>query len=126
MFFIGIFGIENKDKKVKELTSLSCKKCNGTTGELIKNYNYFHVFFIPIFKWDEKYYVTCNTCKSLFLISKEKGKSIEQGKNIEVTYWDLQESYENYYQDYYYKVCGNCGNRIESKFKYCPHCGEKI
>lgn len=123
MFFIGIFGIENKDKKVKELTSLSCKKCNRTTtGELIKNYNYFHLFFFPIIKWGETYYVTCNQCGSLFLISKEKGESIENGENIEVTYWDLQENHENNH----YRVCGNCGNRIEANYKYCPHCGEKI
>ncbi|NRY51380.1 hypothetical protein FHU26_001927 [Clostridium beijerinckii] len=37
MFFIGIFGIENKNKEIKILDNLNCKKCNKVfRGKLIK------------------------------------------------------------------------------------------
>lgn len=56
VFFIGIFGIENKDEEIKVLENISCRKCNSTvTGRLIKNFVFFHIFFIPIFRWNERY-----------------------------------------------------------------------
>ncbi len=129
MFFIGVFGIENKDKEIKVLENISCKKCNSTvTGRLIKNFNFFHFFFIPIFKWNERYYVICDRCKVLYSIEKEKGKAIERGEDINITYWDLQEIDQEYYFNNYFQgnICKNCGNKVDPDFKYCPHCGAKI
>lgn len=129
MFFIGIFGIENKEKEIKILNNLSCKNCNSeVTGRLIKAFDFFHFFFIPLFKWNEKYYVICDQCKTIFSIPKEKGKAVERGENINITYWDLQEVYNDYNSNSYYnpQKCLKCGNIVEPNFKYCPYCGEKI
>lgn len=42
VFFIGIFGIENKDEEIKVLENINCRKCNSTvTGRLIKNFVFF-------------------------------------------------------------------------------------
>lgn len=124
MFFIGIFGVESKEIKV--LNNLSCKNCsNASTGRLIKSYNYFHFFFIPLIKWNETYYVVCNNCNDIFTIPKEKGKSIEKGEEIDITYWDLKEQ-ENYYGNYNRKICRSCNNDIDHNFKFCPYCGEKL
>ena len=127
MFFIGIFGIDNKIKEIKNLTNLSCKSCNISNGaKLIKSYTFFHFFFIPLFKWNEEYYVICNGCKSSFSISKEKGKEIERGGDVEVTYWDLKEVNNNYESYYIVKRCSRCNREVEDNFEYCPYCGEKI
>lgn len=58
-------------------------------GALIKSYEYFHIFFIPIFRWNEKYYVMCKRCNSIYEISKEKGKAIENGEINEVNLEDM-------------------------------------
>jgi ribosomal protein L40E len=129
MFFLGVFGIENKDKEIKILENISCKKCNSTvTGRLIKNFNFFHFFFIPIFKWDERYYVICDRCNALYSIEKEKGKAIERGEDINITYWDLQEIKQEYNSDEYFRgnICKKCGREVDTSFKYCPHCGAKL
>lgn len=129
MFFIGIFGIENKDKEIKIIDNITCKRCNKIIrGKLMKNYDFFHFFFIPLFKWNENYYIVCNECNSVYTISKEKGKSIENEDNIEISYWDLQEVNNEYNNNGYYGInrCQNCGEEVESRFKYCPHCGSKI
>lgn len=129
MFFIGIFGIENKDKEIEVLNNLNCKKCNRTvSGRLIKNFNFFHLFFIPLFKWNEKYYVICDECKATFSIPKEKGKAIENEEAVEITYWDLQEMgnasfYDNYSREL---ICTNCGRKVDFGFQFCPYCGTKI
>lgn len=129
MFLIGVFGIENKDKQIKILDNLNCKKCScNVSARLIKNFDFFHFFFIPIFKWNERYYVVCEQCNTLYSIKKEKGKAIEQGENINITYWDLEEVNKEYYNEKYFKgkICENCGNKLEGEFKYCPYCGSKI
>ena len=126
MLFIGIFGVESKEKEIKVLNNLSCKSCSDpSTGRLIKSYNYFHFFFIPLIKWNEAYHVICNNCNTIFTIPKEKGKSIERGEEISITYWDLKER-ENYYGNYNRKICRSCNNDIDNNFKFCPYCGEKL
>ena len=128
MFFIGIFGRENKEKEVKIINNLTCKSCNRLSmARIIKHYEFFHFFFIPIFKWNEKYYVECGSCKKIFSISKEKGKVIERGENIDITYWDLHEINNNYGYDYNINsVCKSCGKVVDSEYKYCPYCGHEI
>lgn len=129
MFFIGIFGIENKENEIKVLNNISCEKCNtNVMGRLIKNFDYFHFFFLPLFKWNESYYVVCTRCNSIYSIPKDKGKAIENGENIELTYWDINKINNKYYDNAYYepKICSNCGTKLQYNFKYCPHCGEKV
>ncbi len=130
MFFIGIFGIESGQKEIKILNNIPCKTCNvNTTGQLIKTFSLFQFFFIPIFKWNERYYIKCNRCSTIYEIPKEKGKKIENGENIDITYWDLNEI-DNGYSDNYYNspknICPSCGKPIEGDYKYCPYCGTKI
>ena len=125
MFFIGVFGIENKDKIIKENQKIYCKGCNDyVTGRIIKSYDFFHFFFIPIFKWNENYYVVFNNCNHLYSISKEKGKSIEHGENYEINYWDLKDFEGSNYENN--DRCYNCGREIGIGYIYCPYCGQKI
>ena len=125
MFFIGIFGIESKEKLIKILNSFSCKDCNATThGKLIKTFTFFHFFFIPIFKWNEKYYVKCDRCGAVYEIPAEKGKAIEKGEDLEITYWGLKSVKKGMYADK--DRCPKCNYVLEGEFKYCPYCGEEL
>lgn len=128
MFFIGIFGIENRNKEIKILDSIECRNCsNITKGKLIKNYDFFHFFFIPLFKWNETYYVVCDGCSTVYNICKDKGKDIEKGICNKITYWDLQEEKTNNYEkNDHGNMCVYCGRNVDSSFKYCPYCGGKI
>lgn len=124
MFFIGVFGIEHKEREVKILNNFSCKKCTTSVeGRLIKSYDYFHFFFIPLFKWNIQYYVICSTCNVAYSISKEKGRAIENDEDVKITYWDLNEINSSYNS---IQRCSNCGREVESEFDYCPYCGNRI
>lgn len=124
VFFI--FGIQNKEKEIAVLGNIQCKNCDkGQGGKLIKTYNFFHFFFIRIFKWNEKYYVICNGCSSVFEIPKDKGKDIERGAKIDITYWDLKPANENHYGLGAWK-CNNCGREVRPDYDYCPYCGVRI
>ncbi|MEN8079092.1 zinc ribbon domain-containing protein [Clostridioides difficile] len=127
MFFIGIFGIDSKEKEIKIINSLCCKNCNiSNSAKLVKIFTFFHFFFIPLFKWNESYYVICNGCNSIYSISKEKGKAIEKGEDIEITYWDLNEVNNNSENYYSINRCPKCNREIDRSFEYCPYCGEKL
>lgn len=133
MFFIGVFGIEQKEKKINRVENITCKCCNRTiSGELIKSYQFFHFFFIPIFKWSERFYLICNNCNMIYTIPLEKGKKIETGEDSSITYWDLNEAGYNHYRDnnnneYSTKtICKRCGEEINESFKYCPNCGGRV
>lgn len=126
MFLIGVFGVENKDKEIKELNNLTCKKCNNTIQcKLIKNFDFFHFFFIPLFKWNERYYIVCNRCKCLYSIHKDKGKAIENGEEVNITYWDLQEIYSD--NSHEMERCPSCGEQLLKRdYNYCPYCGKEV
>ncbi len=121
MFFIGIFGIESKEKTIGEINDFSCRNCRHNHAEIIKSYHFFHFFFIPVFKWKEEYYCICHQCKSIYGIPKEKGKAFERGE-AEISYWDLKAIQINSLP----YICPSCGRNIEEKFDYCPYCGEML
>lgn len=124
MFFIGIFGIENKSTEIKILNNLSCERCKQiVNAKLIKKFDFFHFFFIPIFKWNVEYYVQCERCNAIYTIPKEKGRAIENNEEVQITYWDLKDAFSDIY---YNSKCLNCGREVDRQYSYCPYCGEKI
>ncbi|MBC2581851.1 zinc ribbon domain-containing protein [Clostridium sp. DJ247] len=126
MFLLGVFGINDKQKEIKTISDLSCKNCSMERGlKLVKQYTVFHVFFIPIFKWNERYYLYCNNCRTLYEVSKEKGSRAEAGEENAITYWDLKPLENTYYDSCAQHRCNSCGRAIESNFEYCPYCGKK-
>lgn len=81
MFFFGFFGVMSRQKELGQFKDTSCKSCgNVAVYNLIKIYNVFYLFFIPIFKWGNRYYAQCKTCNSIFQVEDNTGKEIEEGK----------------------------------------------
>lgn len=125
MFFVGVFGIEEKHKEIRSIQNMVCKDCEGmTTYQLIEVYNFFHFFFIPIFKWSHRYYLKCRSCNAVFQISNELGQRLKLGENLIINDEDLNLVFRD---ENYVRVarCSSCGREIESEFQYCPHCGHK-
>lgn len=125
MFFIGIFGVEDKQKQIKDINTIGCKNCNNSRHTLVKQYSFFHIFFIPIFKWNIRYFLICNNCNTIYEIPKEKGIRVENGEDSSITYWDLK-VIENYNGAQAQLRCSNCGRAVDSNFEFCPYCGERL
>lgn len=130
MFFFGIFGVESKEKEIGIIQNIICKSCGSMSSyRLIKIYSYFHFFFIPLFRWGETYYIEARCCGALFKVDREKGRQLENGRDIPLTDEDLTEvdkgdHYNNGYSSG--ETCPVCGRRVDSSYKYCPYCGNKI
>jgi predicted Zn-ribbon and HTH transcriptional regulator len=126
MFFIT--GITTKRKALDYYNPIMCKTC-GKYGryEAFVEYMVLSLFFIPIFKWNKKYYAYTTCCNSLYLINnKEKALAIErgQGQNVSLNEEDLVLLQTG---NAYLKFrCPNCGFEMEDDCNYCPKCGSKL
>lgn len=122
MFFIG--GISNGEKKLDFVQSIICPRC-GSFGriEVYMTYMCFSFFFIPIFKWNKKYFAKNTCCNSIYILNDELGTKINRGENILISENDLQ--LVNSTQPIVNR-CFHCGYVADSDFHYCPKCGQKL
>jgi hypothetical protein len=123
MFFIGVFGINEAQKPLGTYNNAICNSCGSYTRyEIYKTYSYFHIFFIPTFRWNIRYYVRAACCGSLFELAHEIGTSYDRGHNSEIR----NEHLRPINQRLPYSVCKVCGARFETAYNFCPNCGRKI
>lgn len=123
MFFIGIFGIDQKSKQIGTCNNKICPACGAMTRfEIYKSYSYFHIFFIPTFRWNTRYYVKSTCCGNMFELDPIIGEEFERGNNPEI-----KEEHLRFSKEYLlFKHCKNCGARSDPSYSYCPYCGEKL
>lgn len=120
-----IFGISSKEENIEFTKTIVCPNCGGYGRlEFFKTYTYFSLFFIPIFKWNKKYYIRSTCCESLYEMDEELGKDVERGDTRRVDISQLKPIRVNRVDR---RICSNCNYTIEdSNFQFCPKCGEKI
>ncbi len=61
-------------------------------------------------------------CGSVFELTKNQGQDLEHGKdsildNLNITIVEDNSCKTNI-------LCYNCGESVESRFEFCPHCGK--
>ncbi len=125
MFFIGIFGIESKQKELKTFGGVVCPDCGRLSqAVLFLSYTYLHIFFIPTFKWNRKYFVKLRCCGALYEAPEEYAKRHKDEDTIDFT--RLKKVHQGFggFNDFY-AACRNCGKSFDKSFTYCPYCGEK-
>lgn len=122
MFFIGIFGTNSKVVPAGQISATTCPVC-GKTGSfhICRSYNYFHAFFIPLFRFHNSYVATCPSCASVFELDSEKGKAVEHGETVHVSKNELHLIRSNASL-----CCPVCGTEIKPGSHYCSNCGTKL
>ncbi|ROR28738.1 zinc ribbon family protein [Mobilisporobacter senegalensis] len=119
MFFI--MGISSGQKKLGFVQTILCNRC-GSYGryEVYVTYTYLSLFFIPVLKWNKKYYVKSTCCNSIYNIELELGKRIARGECTNINESDLNLVQKGVDR------CPHCGAQVEENFKYCPACGQFV
>ena len=122
MFFIGIISILSKEKKLDFSQSIMCPIC-GHFGryEVYVKYNELSLFFIPLLKFGKEYIAVSTCCKSIYGITKECGKEIENKTKLSLDENDLTPLNINLEI-----FCPACGYKLSKDFEFCPKCGRKI
>ena len=126
MIFIG--GISSGRKQIEYLKTVICARC-GAYGryEVFMTYMYFSFFFIPLLKWNRKYYVRMSCCGALYELTPEVGRRLSRGEDLEIQESDLtllEDGRGNPWNRT--KKCANCGDETEEDFTYCPKCGNPL
>ena len=124
MFFI--MGISSGQKKLEFIQTILCSKCSQFGRlELFITYSSFTLFFIPIFKWNKKYYAKASCCGTLYTIDAGIGKRITNKETITLTEQDLHliNNTNSYTND---NTCPNCGYLLNPDYTYCPKCGFRL
>ena len=93
-----IMGINNGRKTLNFTQYLICPCC-GMSGraEIVKTYTYFMLFFIPLFRWNRRYFVTMKCCGACCEIDPALGRAIERGDADSIRAEDLNFSGSSYY-----------------------------
>ncbi|NLG82017.1 MAG: zinc ribbon domain-containing protein [Bacilli bacterium] len=123
MIFIAFFGIQDKEKLLGTTSNIICPQCSEvTSGEVYKTYRYFHLFLIPIIKWNKKYYVKTDCCNRVFELNPEVGKQYEHDPDVVINKGDLEPIalYANM------KYCEHCKANVPYEYQYCPYCGKEL
>ncbi len=124
MFFI--MGISSAQKKLEFVQTMLCSRCNQFGRyELYLTYTYLSLFFIPVFKWNKKFYVKTSCCGTLYTIDSALGKRILKGEPVTITEQDLiLADTDNQYTKVH--KCPHCGFVSDPDFLYCPKCGNRL
>lgn len=91
-------------------------ECEGNI-ELIKSYQCLRLFFMPIFKWQVKYFLK-HSCGGQIEISEEIAVGILHGTIQTEKFHMTHEAFNNL-------QCKYCGHVLERDFEYCPYCGKQ-
>ncbi|NLJ79475.1 MAG: zinc ribbon domain-containing protein [Firmicutes bacterium] len=118
MFFIGIFGIRTKRKKIQTRQGACCPICGAYDRfAIVQEYQYLHFFFIPLWRWNTRYFLETRCCGERRKLSSELGKRIAGGE---------EEALEDIKIEDHLLRCPFCSKRIDPGFLFCPHCGQKL
>lgn len=124
MFFF-MMGTGAKTKEIGGIPNVVCPRCGSLTSlYVIRAWDYFHVFLIPLVKWNKKYFATARCCRRVFELDPQKGEALErEGSAGAVGADDLQEcGGENAMP----RRCPSCGKTASAAYAYCPHCGSPL
>ncbi|MCG0274786.1 MAG: zinc ribbon domain-containing protein [Thermosediminibacteraceae bacterium] len=119
MFFFGIFGIQDRERIIKEFDAVICPSCGRLSrAELIEIFTYFHFFFIPIFQWNRRYFVRYRCCPVIYSVEKEYAEELKRGAILDPSRLHKVFGHGSY--------CPECGSYIDPSFNFCPFCGRKL
>ncbi|MHB1314000.1 MAG: zinc ribbon domain-containing protein [Christensenellales bacterium] len=126
MFFIGIFGVGQKQKHIKDFTNIVCPHCSRlATAELLECFSYFHLFFIPVFKWNRRCLIRLRCCGAVYEAGMEYGRALKGHEIIDFSKLKKVDGGSEGYRSAFYTACTNCGKAFDGAFQYCPYCGTK-
>ena len=125
MFFIGIFGISQAKKELAVQNNIPCATCGSLTRyRVFKTYSYFHVFFIPTFRWHIRYFVQSEDCGHLFELDPEIGRRFAAGESPSILPSNVHPVGGG--QSDGSRTCQACGRTFDPRYRYCPYCGQPL
>lgn len=121
MFFIGVFGIEEKEEIMREFRLVVCPACGAWgTARLWMRYRYFHFFFLPLVKYRRQYRVEMDCCHVRYCATEEEAQRLAQGGELDFSRLTIETEGDGL------RRCPGCGAQVQRGFRFCPFCGRQL
>jgi uncharacterized Zn-finger protein len=121
MFFFIAVTSGSKELGKRRCQYFPCCEITSALASVTCVYQQFIFFFLPIFRFGKRYFVSCPKCGAVYEIDREEGRRLERDPNMEIR------------PDRMFRVAGNavkfcphCGARVEPGNRFCPNCGSKL
>jgi len=114
--------MQDKLKRHNEFFNVICKCGSLSKAEYYEKYTYFHVFFIPVFKWNREHLIRLRCCSSLYKASDDYADELRRSQNLDI---NRLEEIEISFNQTLKGICAFCSERIHPSFSYCPYCGNR-
>jgi len=118
-----IFGITNgaNDLGVRKCGFFSCCANREVMAAITCTFQQFTLFFIPLFRFGKRYFVSCPNCGTVYEIRKDEGQRLERDYAAEINPDALF-----IVQGASKKICPNCKSSVAPNCRYCPNCGASL
>lgn len=118
-----IFGFTNGQNSIgtRRCRFFTCCSTGDTMAYVTCTYQQFTLFFIPLFRFNKRYLVTCPGCGMVYEIPKEEGQRLERDYAAEINpnlMYAVHRSNK--------KICPNCKCAVDQNSRYCPNCGTSL
>ncbi len=114
-----MIGVNDRQEVLDFRQLVFCENCGReSTVEVYKIYRVLTLFFLPVFRWNVRYYARMSCCGSVIELSGEQGKQIEEGYPVYID----PESFPHRLIG----RCPNCGYEVDPDDLYCAHCGTRL
>lgn len=129
MFFIC--GITQGTKEIfYNAAAMICDRC-GRYGryQIYMTYMCLSLFFIPVFKWNRRYYVKTSCCGTVYELDPETGKRLARGEDPGIRPENMtliSEGHQIPEWEVPVKKCRVCGYETKENFDFCPKCGNRF
>ena len=124
MFFIGVMGLGNRSEQLRGGIAADCSGCGKKVYlTLSVTYEYFHFFFIPVFKFHRQYYAVCSNCGSLFQVEESAAREVLSGRLNKLRPEQLTLLRGKNAAS---PVCPYCGTRNPAGSSFCNNCGRRL
>lgn len=119
MFFI--MGVNDRQETLRRenmIVHSACARYGMVEIQMIQSV--FSLFFIPLIRFNRRYYAYFHCCDRSYPIRKEAGEELRSSPERELRESDLLEAtHQN-------PRCRSCGYLLQEDFEFCPKCGDPI
>lgn len=81
----------------------------------------FTFFFLPLFRFGKRYFVSCPNCGAVYEMEREEGRRVAGDPTAEIDPDKMRRI-----AGQTAKFCPNCGARVEPGSRFCPNCGARL
>ena len=93
----------------------------GGTAAVTGAFQQFTLFFLPLFRFGKRYFVSCPNCGAVYEIERDEGRRVARDPAAVIRPDAIRRVAGRAA-----RFCPNCGAQVDPSCRYCPSCGTKL